>query len=521
MKRFLVFLFLTGFALTARAESFKVLGSRAAGMGGAYVAVTGDSQSSTDSVAAYWNPASLGLHKGVDVELLAGAGVEATGGLLNSAKKISDLANRYTAIKNAERNGSFLTLQEIQAFADGIKNLNELNAEDVGLLGDVNGGLNMLGGRGAITVNNFTSFGADPAVDLNNLFLGSNAGNSGVNLTTLPASTTLSNSALATASTTLSDTIYTLATSAGVVIGTGTPTQAQAQGISNAIINYASSQGYTTAQITDAVNAISDAQPLLKTYLTGSKLDFSNNNSNVTLKGISLTEAAFSYGRNISSQNVLFKDIYWGVGLKYLYGQVGYYKEEVLKSSVSSSSKVFSDYNTNVESSSSIGVDAGLLWDLKSKLRSRIGLVGKNLNSPEFNWPSAAISDGLTGKYKISPQYRIGAALWPANWWILSCDYDLTKNKTPIDGYNSQMLGVGTEIDLLNKKSVNLALRGGVYKNVALKNPALTYTLGIGINLLHCTVDISGSESTDRVEVEDGDKIPSEARAAISIGFNF
>ena len=528
MKRVLVFVFLTGFALTAQAESFKILGSRAAGMGGAYVAVTGDSKSSTDAVTAYWNPAALGMHKGVDIELVAGAGLEATGGLLNSAKKISDLATRYSNIKTAEKNGSYLTLREIQAFADGIKNLNDLNASDVGLIGDINGGLNILGGRGAVTINDFTSFGADPNVDFNNLFLGSSSsagttsGNAGVDLSQLPATTgvstaTPSNGDLATASTTLSDTISTLATSAGVNLGGYTSQQ-----IANAVVNYASTTGgMSTTDIVSAVATIKDAQPILEQYLKGNKLDFSKNDSNITLKGISVIEAAFSYGRSLSSQNELFKNIYWGVGLKYLYGEVGYYKEKILEQSVSSSSDISSDYSTNTESSSNIGVDIGLLWDLKSKLRSRVGLVAKNINSPKFNWPAAATNDGITGKYEIAPQYRAGAAMWLFNWWLVSCDYDLTKNKTPVDGYNNQMLGAGTEIDLFNQKGFNLALRGGVYENTAVKKAPLTYTLGLGINLLHLTVDISAAQSTDKVEVQDGKKIPSEARAAIAIGLNF
>ena len=54
---------------TSFADPFRILGSRALGMGGAHVAVVGDTNSNSEALIQYWNPAALGLHKGVDIEI--------------------------------------------------------------------------------------------------------------------------------------------------------------------------------------------------------------------------------------------------------------------------------------------------------------------------------------------------------------------------------------------------------------------------------------------------------------------
>ena len=53
----------------AFADAFKILGSRALGMGGASVAVVGDSTGNSNAVTQYWNPAALGLHQGVSIDI--------------------------------------------------------------------------------------------------------------------------------------------------------------------------------------------------------------------------------------------------------------------------------------------------------------------------------------------------------------------------------------------------------------------------------------------------------------------
>ena len=65
MHRFwiLICFFLSLVATPAVAVEFAVVGPRAAGMGGAGVAVT------TDAYATYWNPAGLAMVKSMDIRI--------------------------------------------------------------------------------------------------------------------------------------------------------------------------------------------------------------------------------------------------------------------------------------------------------------------------------------------------------------------------------------------------------------------------------------------------------------------
>jgi hypothetical protein len=71
-------------AAPALAVEFAVVGPRAAGMGGAGVAVT------TDALATYWNPAGLAMTQTVDIRAQASAQGVDRRGVLNTLKDIED-----------------------------------------------------------------------------------------------------------------------------------------------------------------------------------------------------------------------------------------------------------------------------------------------------------------------------------------------------------------------------------------------------------------------------------------------
>lgn len=73
------------FATTVHAMEFAIVGPRAAGMGGAGVAVT------TDSLATYWNPAGLAMSQTVDLRVQGSAQVIDRLGVINTVKDIHDL----------------------------------------------------------------------------------------------------------------------------------------------------------------------------------------------------------------------------------------------------------------------------------------------------------------------------------------------------------------------------------------------------------------------------------------------
>lgn len=526
------------FSLSLVAAPFAILGSRPLGMGGAFVAVSGQSPASPDALTQYWNPAALGLHRGFDIEVPVGAGVEATGGILNLAKSISDSAQKFDRIIQAQKDGSYITLDEIKAFAQGIKNLSALNTPGMGLSGAVGAGINSSSGRWAVSVNNFSFFGVDPNIDVSNLFLGSGTVSSlsirrgisfvdgesysGIDLSKIldsgVSTASPSDPELRSASSDLASVIDTLASEAGVSLGGYTSSE-----IANALINYAERQpGVSKSDIISAVQTIKDAQPLLEKLLGGNYQSiFARNQSNITVRGISVSELAVGYGQDCSFLSSSLNKLYVGANVKYLYGVVGYLKQSVWEEGVVTSETVLKDFTKNYKGSNALSLDFGLLYDLKENYRFRAGLVGKNINKPEFSQPEAAVLDGLGDKFVLDSQWRTGVAVWPFNWLLISADYDLTENKTVVNGYNSRVFALGTELNILNRSYLNLSLRAGAFKNLASQSSPLTYTAGVGLNLLHFVLDLSGAISSETVEIENGKSIPSFAYLMLGIGFNF
>ncbi|MCB4790581.1 MAG: conjugal transfer protein TraF [Elusimicrobia bacterium] len=543
------------------ADTFKILGSRALGMGGAAVAVVGDSTGNTNAETQYWNPAALGLHAGVSIDLPFGVQVEATGGILDSAKQISDSAQQFTDINNAQENGSAINLQQIKAFAQGIQSLQKLNKSGLGMLLGVNGGLNGAYGTWGLSANYFASVGVTPHVELVNLSLGTIAlknalhklrgagGLGGINLgdlqslfgtqTTLTnqdiqnlisdpgtvtpsgSNVTIADGSLAAASQDLKATVDILVNQANVGL-TFNGTTYTTQQIANALVNVAHNEGVSNADIKSTVDTIVTIQPLLQDILqSGNSSSFSNNNSNVTLAGIVYDEIALGHGMNAAFIDESLKNLYLGFNLKYLQGTVGYVRQYVFQGDVGDSKDLVSDMTKDMATSSSFGLDLGFLYDMKKNYKTRVGLLLRNLNNPMFTQPQSAIDAGVTDKYKLGTQARAGIAFWPFRPMTLALDYDLTQNETPVIGFSSRYVNAGLEYNIFNKSYANLALRGGVMKNLANSAASMAYTGGIALNLIHFVIDITGAISSETVEIDSGQSIPSSGAVNLSLGLTF
>jgi hypothetical protein len=141
--------------------------------------------------------------------------------------------------------------------------------------------------------------------------------------------------------------------------------------------------------------------------------------------------------------------------------------------------------------------------------------VGRNLNSPKFDRP-----DTVGGDYTLDRQVRLGLAFNPANFWTLAADVDLTENDTPVDGFKSRQLALGTEINVFNRKAFNIPLRAGIMKNIAESSSKTAYTLGTGLNLLYMHFDVSGVLSTEKTTIDDSE-IPAKVGVTASFGLLF
>ena len=98
---------------------------------------------------------------------------------------------------------------------------------------------------------------------------------------------------------------------------------------------------------------------------------------------------------------------------------------------------------------------------------------------------------------------------------------DVTNNNTSLPGYKSRMAGGGAEINVFHRSWLNLALRGGLMKNLSETTSPLAYTAGLGLNLLHVHLDVGGAVSAKRVKIEDGTEIPASVRVGAELGVQF
>jgi len=540
MRKIFYFLVLTLFTLHltlsfVSAESFKILGSRPLGMGGAFVAVA------EDSLAQYWNPAGLAEQKLFDLQLPVNLGAEFSGNVLNFVDDLGNLANDYQQIQTAQQGGGAINLTQIKVFFEGIKALDDLNKPGNGLLLDLFFNGNARFGNLAFSVNNFTSIGADPNIDVKNIGLKapqvsapklassrSLAQASGIDLykliTELGASTDDPiDPELSQASGELAGTIKILRDELGVDLGVYTEGQ-----IANALINYAGSQGATKEEIIQTIDTIKEVEALVFQIIgDANQTGYNENQSALTLKGASVVEIGVGYGRLFPYVQwiPLLKGLKVGANVKYLVGIVGFIEQKLLtgeaETDIGNISKEFDKYS---KQSTAIGIDLGLLWDKRKTYRTSVGLLARNINTPKLKQPDVAIQAGEGDYYKLEPQLRAGVAFYPLKGflgWLLAADIDLTKNSTPVSGYDSQLLSVGTEVNLGGRTWFNISARAGAMKNLAEAESKLTFTGGLGLNFLHLVLDLAAAVTPTTTRIAGGDKIPSSVSAALTLSVNF
>lgn len=597
-------------------ETFKILGTRPLGMGGAFVAIA------EDALAQYWNPAGLGIGRDVDVQIPVNTQVEVTGGMLqyvadsvdtvmDSAERLKTIADSYSKIQKAQKEGSFLSLDQLNAYAKGLSEintirkdltnvLNELNDPKKGFLIDVDAGANIRVRQFAFSVNNFISLSFKPYIDIVNIGLGGgtfsvpfspilrrvelpagteqyegvdlgkiiidyNAGykeRTGNDIFDTPSDQTSISASdslvgvLTNISGELNDQlgIKTDSPELHAIIGNMNVEQA----IANALVNAATDpqiaaqlgitaltpeqvKGYTD-QINEYWIAVKQLiESIQQTVQDVTGTSYTNNQTGITTRGTSIFEASLGYGMAVpyvQKKSVLkgaLRGLYAGANVKYITGYVGYASVRVLDATASSTDSMLDKLKDSYKISNAVGVDLGLLMrkkvynkkNLKSKTGTvSLGLLCRNINSLKLENPPSAVKAGQTAKYVIKPQLRTGLAVWPFNWWTVASDIDLTKNSTVLTKYYSQLWGVGNEFNLVNKKWLNLALRAGLMKNIAVSSSELVYTAGLGLNLFRIVLDAGAALSSGRVKISEkvpvfDDKIPPAVSAALTLSFDF
>ena len=241
-----------------------------------------------------------------------------------------------------------------------------------------------------------------------------------------------------------------------------------------------------------------------------------SNTSALQLRGINVTEIGAAYGHDLPFAPGLNA----GIALKGMLGKVGYQSYGVVASDPGTAG--LGNLMKNSRTSFQPGVDLGLLWDVNRSFESawfkpRLGLAGRNLNNPRFNNPDAARAAGLSSKYSIQGSARLGLAITPLSFWNVAADADLTKNLTAVEGVKQQTLALGTEINVFNRPWLNIPLRGGLSKNIAMSGSRTALSAGFGLNFLHVNFDLGATVTPSRETVQTQGKtkkLPNEISVA-------
>ena len=223
-----------------------------------------------------------------------------------------------------------------------------------------------------------------------------------------------------------------------------------------------------------------------------------NNHTAVTGLGLTAREPAVSLATSFGDA------VFIGVNAKMIYADT-YVNSTAITTNTFNTFR--SDFEQSKTSTNKASLDAGIL--IKPAESVRVGVVGRDLNSPSFPYEGAVaqkqpsgdviLATATKGEITFDPQYRAGLAWQPFKTLTLAADYDLTKNKTLTPGYESQTAAVGLEKTFLAEY---LNLRVGANKNMADSGAKTIYTAGLGLRFLALRFDLAGGYDFDKKQGE-------------------
>ena len=229
------------------------------------------------------------------------------------------------------------------------------------------------------------------------------------------------------------------------------------------------------------------------------------NSTTITGTGISTVQPAVSFAISLGGK------IYLGASAKMILADT-YVNSDYMLNPLQSTSGDWNDFFDNLDksktSSSQASLDAGIVFAPVESFS--IGVVARDLNSPAFPvkglfaYPTGIPIPAVTFIYterqiELKPQVRTGIAWHPYPSLTLAADYDITKNKTLVPGYEDQTLALGLEQTVLGE---HLSLRAGAYQNLADSRSNIVYTAGLGTRILAFRLDLAGAYDFDEKEYQ-------------------
>lgn len=487
--------------VAAGATEFQPLG--ALGIGGAGVART------SDAYATYWNPAGLAFYeKPFSAKLNAGAGINISSSLAENVDKLGKMDINDLADLTFATGGTLNIPANLSVSAQAV--------EFVGVVNDLkNNGGTLTATPGGVLAFQYRNFGV------------------GAFVTSELASFSVSDTANVRLGDQANSTLANFATGIGATVGTPAGTlfnAAQRSQIEAAFFN-GGNNGITAAQATAIVNTLegqlqsgsgnrsgqtsqqlADAMIKVGQSFSNNQGSIADNRSTIELRSIVMADFPIAYGHQFDLG--AFGKLGLGAAFKVIRGTVFSSSEQVVK--LSNSSDIIKRATDNKADSVNFGVDLGALWRFADMLN--VGIVAKNLNSPEFDAPGfpSVLGTQPDGKFRVDPQVRMGVAVEPLPWLTVAADCDLSKNSTTLVTRKSQNLGGGIDLHPVNW----FALRLGGYTNLADSSTGPVGTFGFSFGPKWLRLDLDGAASFDTARYKDS-TYPREARLEFAMSTMF
>ncbi len=247
--------------------------------------------------------------------------------------------------------------------------------------------------------------------------------------------------------------------------------------------------------------------PLTDTYSQTTQTNYENNGleyaldnglTNAHAIGILITEIPFSYAYNFDTA---IGQVALGGSAKIMVGS-SYYQTVRIDNEDDNNDNAIDETTT----STTLGIDLGLIYLPQNVKTMRIGLMLKNLNAPKFNTP-----DGFKD-VTLDPMARLGVSYMLTNTLEIASDLDLTENKMIDDETKSRVFGLG-----LGWQPISwFNLSGGLMKNLSNSAEGLAYTLGLsaGPQMLHMDLAAQMSNKTNSYQ---GNTFPAYANIMVAL----
>lgn len=248
-------------------------------------------------------------------------------------------------------------------------------------------------------------------------------------------------------------------------------------------------------------NSASDTySPTTQSDYETNSIDYAieNGNTNILTLGVVIAEVPLSYAYNFA---IPTGDLSVGGSAKIMQGR-SFFKTQRVDNKDDDSDNAQDELIT----STSFGLDLGLLYVSSEIEGLRAGMMLKNLNSPSFETFKGF--DDVT----LDPMARIGVSYLILENLEVAADLDLTENKMIDDVTQSRMFGVG--ISWQAASWFNLS--GGFMKNTSNSDEGLIYTAGFGLGPQAFHFDLAAQMSGQQNSYE-GQSVPAYANVMLSL----